>query len=111
LYSTSCYSSKYISKDELLVSKNEDITLVTFDEKHYILKEGWYFLKNDTVFVESQSKFNINPVGVSYIALNDIKEIEKKEYNGTNTAVMITVGTVIITLLVGVVIFFASIKQ
>lgn len=111
LYSTGCYSPKYISKDELLSSKNEDITLTTFDDKHHVLKEGWYSIKKDTVFIESQSKFKINPVGVNYIALSDVIEIEKKEYNGTNTAIMITASTVVITLLVGVIIFFANIKQ
>ena len=68
-------------------------------------------MDKDTIFIISKSKFNINPVGVSYIALSDIKEIGKKEYSGTNTAIMITVSTVVITLFAGVVVFFANIKQ
>ena len=111
LYSTGCYSPKYISKEDWLKSTKSDIKVVTSDSTSYDLREGWYEVKSDTMFIISKSKFNINPIGVSYIALSDIKEIEKKEYNGTNTAIMITVSTVVITLLVGVIIFFAGIKQ
>ncbi|MFZ1518578.1 MAG: hypothetical protein WAU11_07380 [Ignavibacteriaceae bacterium] len=111
LYSTGCYSPKYITKEDWLKSAKGDIKVLKFDNTSYILREGWYEVKSDTMFIISKSKFNINPIGVSYIALSDIKEIEKKEYNGTNTAIMITVSTVVITLLVGVIIFFASIKQ
>ncbi len=108
---TGCYSSKYISKDEFLNSDKGDIKVLTNNDQSYSLKEGWYFIKNDTIFIDSQSKFKINPVGVSHIVLSDVKEIERKEYNGTNTAIMITASTVVITLLVGVIIFFANIKQ
>ena len=110
-YSTSCYSSKYISKEDWVQSAKGDIKVVTIDSTSYDLKEGWYEVDKDTIFIISKSKFNINPVGVSYIALSDIKEIGKKEYSGTNTAIMITVSTVVITLFAGVVIFFANIKQ
>lgn len=110
-YSTSCYSSKCISKEDWVLSTKGDIKVVTNDSTSYDLREGWYEVDKDTIFIISKSKFNINPVGVSYIALSDIKEIEKKEYSGTNTAIMITVSTVVITLFAGVVIFFASINQ
>ena len=111
LYSTGCYPSKYISKEDWLKSTKSDIKVVTSDSTSYDLREGWYELKSDTMCIISKSRCNIKPIGVSYIALSDIKEIEKKEYNGTNTAIMITVSTVVITLLVGVIIFFAGIKQ
>jgi|GEM_PF-6242947 len=97
---TGCYSSKYISKDESLNSDKGDIKVLTNTDQSYSLKEGWYFIKNDTIFIDSQSKFKINPVGVSHILLSDVKVIERKEYNQTNTAVMVTVSVVVIAALI-----------
>ena len=95
-----CYSSKYISKDEFLDSDKGDIIVLTNTDQYYSVREGWYFVKNDTIFIDSQSKYKINPIGVTYIALKDVKEIQKKEYNQTNTAVMITASVVIIAALI-----------
>lgn len=94
-----------------LNSDKGDIKVLTNNDQSYSLKEGWYLLKMIQFLLIHKSKFKINPVGVSHIVLSDVKEIERKEYNGTNTAIMITASTVVITLLVGVIIFFANIKQ
>ena len=61
LYSTGCYSSKYISKEDWLKSTKSDIKVVTSDSTSYDLREGWYEVKSDTMFIISKSKFNINP--------------------------------------------------
>lgn len=56
--------------------------------------------------MDSQSKYKINPDGVSYISLNDIKEFQKKEYNSTNTTIMVAVSTAVISVII---LFFSSI--
>jgi hypothetical protein len=96
---TGCYSSKYISKDEFLNSDKGDIKIVTNDNQSYSLKEGGYFVNNDTIFIDLKSKFKIIPFGVSQISLNDVKEFEKKEYNSTNTVIMVAVSATVISVL------------
>jgi hypothetical protein len=100
-----CYSSSYITKDEFLNSKKGDIKIVTNDNQTYNLKEGSYFVTSDKIYLDSQSNYKINPYSVSYISLDDIKEFGKKEYNSTNTTILVAVSATIISVLV---LFFSS---
>jgi len=111
LCSTSCYSSKYISKEDWLESAQGDIKVVTVDSTSYELREGWYEVNNDTIFIISKSKFNINPYGVSYIPLNQVKQLEQKEFQLNNTIVIATFGVVLLVAAVKFVLFLADITR
>lgn len=106
-----CYSPKYITKDEFINSDKGDIKIVTQDNQSYLLKEGWYSVNNDTIFIESKSKFNINPYGVSHISLKVVKEFEKKEYNSANTIIMVTFSAIVIAGLIQFYSYLVNLKH
>jgi hypothetical protein len=104
-----CYSSNYITIDQLVNEKRQDVKQATFqdsisvDEKHkdiyintineelYFFSFSNYYLENDSLIGRGKKIFNYNEESFNgKIALTDILTIEQTEINSTNTLLFIS---------------------
>jgi hypothetical protein len=106
-----CYSMQEIPKDEIAGLKDgDDIIVSTKDSTIYFFKESDYHISNDSIYGKGYVKFNENAdfkVAIeNTIALKNITAIEQDELNPVTTA-LLTVGIVLVTLFVALLIAFA----